>query len=66
VSQTDREKIYSHLRSVWAAMSNNALLNELQDAGIVSDLCRSMDDVADCDLMRAYNLSMNGENRRAA
>lgn len=46
-----------HLRSTHGVTNNHGLLNPLQDCGLVSDLCVSVDDIADGDLVRAYNRS---------
>jgi hypothetical protein len=37
------------------------LMNILQDTGAVSDECVNLADVADCDLMAAYNRTITGE-----
>lgn len=52
-----RELIYQRLRRRWGATNNTELTNHLQNAGQVSDECETIDQVADSDLMRAYNRS---------
>jgi hypothetical protein len=64
LSASDREKIYRHLRSVWGVETNTKLMNHLQDAGLVSDNCASIDEVADSDLMRAYNATFAEESQQ--
>lgn len=43
-------------------------MNALQDCGLIADTTETWEQFyeSDSDLMRAYNGSINGENRRAA
>jgi len=49
-----REQLINQLLCKYRASGVNALLNTLQDEGIVSDECVVMQDVAERDLIRAF------------
>jgi hypothetical protein len=40
-------------------------MSHLQDAGKVSDNCETIDQVADCDLVAAYNATFEKDQRAA-
>ena len=52
---TDRDLIIMRLRSTWGLKTNSELMLALRQAGKVSDNAITINEVADCDLVRAYN-----------
>ena len=52
---SDHTQVYSLLRMATNSKDNVQLMNKLQDLGLVSDNCVTIDDVADSDLMQALN-----------
>ena len=51
------------LRSTWGVTNNSELMAALQDAGKVSDNAITINEVADCDLVRAYNQTFEEERK---
>ena len=51
------------LRSTWGVRTNVELMGALQGAGKVSDNAITIDEVADCDLVRAYNQTFEEERK---
>ena len=51
----NRETVYSLLRIATKTPNNDQLLNELQNLGLVADECAKIEDVANSDLMTAFN-----------
>jgi len=50
-----RELLIARLRSVHGVTNDNALMNSLQDHGLVSDEAVAIDNCADRDLVIAWN-----------
>jgi arginine repressor len=51
-----RETLINEIMHRWHVQTEKELMNELQEHGIISDNAAEIGDVADCDLVRAYNL----------
>jgi hypothetical protein len=52
--QMDREGLIARLHVKYFAYNPNALMDKLQDMGLVSDEAVTIDDCSDRDLIRAY------------
>jgi hypothetical protein len=50
-----RTTLISDLRKRYGCRTQDALVAELQRRGQISDLCVTVDDIADGDLIRAHN-----------
>jgi hypothetical protein len=55
----DREEIVKRLRWIFSASDNVKLMNDLQNKGWVADEAIDIADVADRDLIRVYQRSLN-------
>jgi hypothetical protein len=52
--QMDREELITRLQFKFFVCNPNALMDKLQDTGLVSDEAVTIDDCSDRDLIRAY------------
>lgn len=60
-----RERLLANLRSVHGVRNDRELMNVLQDCGHVSDEAVEISDVADGDLVRAWNKCVEQEMEAA-
>lgn len=58
---SERKIVETRLKSNHGCVTDDELMNVLQNMGAVSDNCVTLSDVSNADLMMAYNKTITGE-----
>lgn len=57
----DRTRLINKLRSIYGISTDKELMNALNDHLMISDNCVTIDEVANADLVNAWNKAQSGE-----